>query len=510
VAAVSQETTFSTPREVITWLRSLVSRVARRWKVIAVALGVGVVFGALTPFLVLKPVYTSQVLLLYREGIQASSVLGQQAQEESRKRLGPRLKDMLLSRSHLEKVVGEFGLYPGTVARQGIIEAVDELRRHITFKSHEDTFEIGYDGEEAQVVHDVTKRLGDALIEENARYRFEQAEATRSFLQAEEQRTAQELRGKEEALATFLAQHPEFAQDLAPGGAGPTAGAAVRGAQRQQAAGAAAAGVTSSDPRLQALERQAMRLRESINSPRPVALPTRSADPALTAAKQAAEGELASAQRDLADKQGKFTEQHPDVLAAKSRVRQAEAKLEQAIAALTRGSPAEPGRAAPVDEGSIRDQLRSVESAIAARRVSSKKGGEADDKPSAGAGGVSDLIVALETDWNRVNREAFEARERYNQIQDKLFKASILAGVEASGRASQMVVIDPAFKPVRPTKFGKSRVAASVVGVAFALGLIIALALALIDDRLYTERDLRSLSLGPVVHVIPQPGAKGS
>jgi uncharacterized protein involved in exopolysaccharide biosynthesis len=218
-------TAFATPREVINWLRSLLSRIGRRWRVIAVALAIGTALGALTPFLVLKPVYASQVLLLYREGIQASSVLGQQAQEESRKRLAPRLKDMLLSRTHLEKVVNEFGLYPSTVARQGPIEAVDELRRHITFKSHEDTFDVGYDGEDAQLVHDVTKRLGDALIEENARYRFEQAEATRSFLQAEEQRTAQEMRSKEEALATFLAQHPEFAQDLAPGGAAPKAGA---------------------------------------------------------------------------------------------------------------------------------------------------------------------------------------------------------------------------------------------------------------------------------------------
>ncbi len=509
MAAVSQESAFATPREVITWLRSLVSRIARRWRVIAVALVFGVGLGAVIPLAVLKPVYASQVLLLYREGIQASSVLGQQAQEESRKRLAPRLKDMLLSRTHLEKVVKEFELYPGTVERLGPIEGVDELRRHIVFKSHEDTFEVSYDGENAQVVHDVTKRLGDALIEENARYRFEQAEATKNFLQAEEQRTALEMRGKEEALATFLAQHPEFAQDMAAGGAAPTAGASVRVAARQ-AAGAAAAG-GAIDPRLQALERQAMRLRESINSPRPVAIPTRTSDPALVAAKQAAEGELASAQRDLADKQGRFTEQHPDVLAAKSRVRQAEQRVEQANGNLARGTAAEPAHAAPVDEGAIKDQLRSVESAIASRRIS-KKGDKEDERAGGGGGGgdVSNLIVALETDWNRVNREAYEARERYSQIQDKLFKASILAGVEASGRASQMVIIDPAFKPIRPTKFGKTRVAASVVAGALALGLLIAFALALLDDRLYTERDLRSLGLGPVVHVVPPAGPKGS
>jgi protein tyrosine kinase modulator len=508
VAQVSQgqgqESAFATPREVIAWLASLLSRMARRWRSVAVALAVGVVLGALTPFLLIKPVYTSQVLLLYREGIQASSVLGQQAHEESRKRLAPRLKDMLLSRTHLEKVVNEFGLYPGTVAKLGAIEAVDELRQHIVFKSHEDTFEISFNGEDAQLVHNVTKRLGDALIEENARYRFEQADATRSFLQAEEQRTAQEMRSKEEALATFLAQHPEFAQDLAPGGAAPTAGASVRVAVRQQAAGT----TPGADPKIQALERQAQRLRESISSPRPVALPTSNVDPALVAAKQAAESELASAQRDLADKQGRFTEQHPDVLAAKSRVKQAEARVQQAVSNLRSGTTEGP-RAAPVDENTIKDQLRSVESAMAAHRL--KKNATKEDERAGGSGGdVSNFIVALETEWNKVNREAYEARERYNQIQDKLFKASILAGVEASGRASQMVIIDPAFKPVRPTKFGKTRVAASVVAAALALGLIVALVLALLDDRLYNERDLRSLGLGPVVHVIPPAGAKGS
>jgi hypothetical protein len=278
----------------------------------------------------------------------------------------------------------------------------------------------------------------------------------------------------------------------------------VRVAARQQAAGAALPGT---DPRLQALERQAARLRESINSPRPVALPTHTADPALTAAKTGAENELASAQRDLADKQGRFTEQHPDVLAAKSRVRQAEGRLEQAVNALKSGTTETP-RAAPVDEGTIKDQLRSVESAIATRRITKK--GDKDDERTGAGGDVSNFIVALETEWNKVNREAYESRERYGQIQDKLFKASILAGVEASGRASQMVIIDPAFKPVRPTKFGKSRVAATVVGLALGLGLFIAFVLALLDDRLYTERDLRSLALGPVVHVVPPAGAKGS
>ena len=492
------EQTMLAPRDVIQIGWSLVHRTLRQWPVLAATFIVAVAAGMVTPKM-LPPVYMSETLVLYQEVIQTENLLGaQQYRMESRSQIGMRLREMLLSRTNLEQIIKVHNLYPGTVAGRGMIDAIEEFRGKIDCRVREnETFRITFQGEDPDVVFEVTKALSDSLVEQNRQFRTEQAQATKQFLEVEQKRVAAELAQKEQKLAQFLAQHPEFAQDVMMGGAA-TTGASVRAAARSNA---------TVDTGVNALERQARRLRSQIASPAPppaTAFTGPSIDPKAAAAIASAEGELAEARRDLQAKLARYTQQHPDVVAAEAKVRSATARLNQArAAARPANSPPMPEPPASEEERreALRKELARVESAIAR----AKKGQEPD--PSE-ATGESSRIVTLETQWATLNRELNEVRERNEQIQTRLFRASMVASVESSGRASQMVVVDAAYKPKRPSRRGPRRTGAVAAFFFMMLGSMAAFALGFLDDRVYEERDLKKLKLGPILHVVPK-GRKG-
>jgi capsular polysaccharide biosynthesis protein len=515
-----------TPREhVMRWMR-IVLGTFRYWPamVIAATIAAGAAFVA--P-LILKPVYESTTVLLHRELISTTSILGvREYQVESSLQRNTRLREMLLSRTTLQKIVEDLGLYPEIVASRGLIDAVEELRLHTECKvGSANTFAIKHEGYDPEVVYKVTQRLGETLSAQSAAYRLEQAESTKAFLEAQHAGTRKELDASEQALAHFLAEHPEFAYDVTAAGLY-APGASLRVAGKApgapgEAAAPAAEKAASEDPLLLALERQAERLRRRIYAddarnaapaPVPVSLPRPA--PRLDPKKQeqidSAQRELAAAQAELTARLARFTPKHPDVMAQQQVVDAAKAKLAAAK------SDAIPEVDSPYDDpvtptAAVGEPLTAAERAYLQKRLSAvndkiakARGQEASGQPvEVVAEDEGERIVALETRWAAVNRELDAIRERDQRIQRQLFEASIVAKVEQSGNASQMVVIDEPYKPERPARRGPRRTAAMTAAAVMAIGLALALLLSILDDRPHDEVDLRRLNLGPIAHVTP-------
>jgi capsular polysaccharide biosynthesis protein len=496
--------------------------------VIAATIAAGAAFVA--PLL-LKPVFESTTVLLHRELISTTSVLGvRDYQVESSLQRNTRLREMLLSRTSLQKIVEDLNLYPDIVASRGLIDAVEELRLHTDCKvGSANTFAIRHDGYDPEIVFKVTQRLGQTLTEQSAAYRREQAESTKSFLEAQHIGTRKELDASEQALAQFLAEHPEFAYDVTAGGIY-APGASLRVSAK--APGEAPetphpAAKQSDDPLVLALERQADRLRRRIhaddarNTAQPAPAPVPRAPARLDPKKQeqidAAQREVAAAEAELVARQARFTPKHPDVMAQQQVVAAAKAKLAAAK------SDAIPEVDSPYDDpipgGATGEPLTAAERAYLQKRlaavsekIAKARGQESSGEPvEVAAEDDGERIVALETRWAAVNRELDAIRERDQRIQRQLFEASIVAKVEASGNASQMVVIDEPYQPERPARRGPRRTAAMTAIGVMAIGLALALLLSILDDRPHDEVDLRRLNLGPITHVTPfERVARGS
>lgn len=448
-------------------------RAVGAWRIGLVVLAIGL-GGALYAPRAIQPSYKSESLLANRESIRA----GGDDERNDNRRFGAKLKEMLLARSKLEAIVKEQKLYPST---KDPIEAVDKFRLEIQFKANEDTFLIGYEANDPQLAANVVRRLAEGLVEESSRLRRERASASKDFLEEQKQRADDDLKTAERRLADFVRQHPEYATDAAS-------------QRRAGASAAAAAGASGGDAMRNALERQAARLRDRLEGPTtPV-----SAGP--SPAEQQLDSQIAAMQRDVDDKKQRYTDQHPDLVAAKKKL--ADLKAERAELARQNATP--PAELSEAEKTNIKNQLNRINGLLGKPKV----GGAG---PTTGAGTATPTnneaegIVKVETEWARVQRDQAEARERSKQLEDRLFKATIALNVEELGGATQLTIVDPAYVPVAPLKNSKGKVLSIGLAVAFALALLSLLVAGLFDSRITGASQIVKLNIAPMVLSIPMP-----
>ncbi|MCK5797289.1 MAG: hypothetical protein KAI47_08905 [Deltaproteobacteria bacterium] len=441
--------------------------------------------------------YRSEAVVLYREPIDQTYVAGADARRLSASDLGRRLRDLLLGRPRLKKLIDEFKLLQQIVDDRSYIEAEDKLRMLIDFRfGGGDTFHIAYTGTSPELTQKVTARLAKVLIEDEVRMRSEQARATVRFLEGERRRTEGELKEKEQHLAEFLAKHPEFAADESP----TASGAALR-AQERKRRGEATATATGGVSPLAVMRRQLKRIKTQLDRAKG-RKPMLVHDPKLEAVKREAEREVRSAVGRLREARARYTDAHPDVTAARSRAKLARLRLERvklreraAAKYVTLGGDA----VAALEKR--RDELTGQIAAFRRRRSGSSKGAKNDKKRDGSGGGAATKIVDMETLWTRLNREVREARERYLRIESRVFRASLGLTVQ---RQSHLRIIDPAYVPKRPSGGGRSKMVLLGAAVSIFLGLALLFALALFDERIYDRKDAERLRLAEVLVVVPR------
>lgn len=460
-----------------------------------------------------KPAYVSETVIYYREGINRVYV-GVDGEGDVLKALPARLKETLLSRAHLEKIIKEFNLYAQIVTVEGYIAAVDRFRTKITFKPRSaETFQIGFEGATAEEAQEVTARLADVLIEDMVERKKALAKTTTDYLEAEKKRADDELAKRETELARFIALHPEFATE----NNAELAGSGVRAEKVKAIA----------DPEIMAMERQKDRLKAAVTGKDVPAAGGGAAagGPAAPGPevvfqnqKAGAEQEVAAAERDLAEKSEKLTDNHPDVKAAKTRVAAAQAKLRDATVALQAAlasAPRAATAAAPKPAGDdpydfnpgadaqkrTASELQKVERDLQLR----KRGVKSDSSVS----DVANQIIALETDWKQFNREREKARQRQTDIDERLFRARGNETSELGGYNAQVQVLDPAFLPIQSSTMPKGKFTMLGIVVSIVLGLVLAAVWGMfLDDRVFVADDLQAFA--PVLAAVPKgPAEKG-
>jgi uncharacterized protein involved in exopolysaccharide biosynthesis len=453
-------------------------RAVRFWPSFLTVLFVGGLACAL--FLLLRqPQYRSETLILYTEGIRSVDATADPS------RLGPRdatvrLREMLLARPRLLATIEKFGLYPETAKKYGVIDAAEELREHIDFRAPGgDTFSIAFKGSSAEEAQAITRHLAESLIEDEGALRRTQTRQQLEFLTTEWKKTEDGLKQAERGIAQFLAEHPELASDamlLMPGAS--TTGAAIRAASEPAVPAAATGGV-----RWQTVTVPGGGGGEPAAGAAPIAVPiTADQRREIAAAKTRAEADLAVAESAFAEKSARFTELHPDVRALKTRVARERARVNAATAALAAVTqqPAPAAAPGPAPERRVTRRMR-----VAA------PGGDSAAKSDEQAGKRE--LVELETQWARLTRAAAEARAKNERVEASLFKAELAAKSETGGTGANMLVLDPAYLPARPTPPGRLTIVGIFLSLSLVLGGLLVAGRAAIDDRVYGSKDLERL-----------------
>jgi hypothetical protein len=224
----------------------------------------------------------------------------------------------------------------------------------------------------------------------------------------------------------------------------------------------------------------------------------------LLAQRTQAQTDLFAAKRDLAEKSLRFTEQHPDVLAANERVVAADAALKRANEAIAAAQPKEeelPKKAAQLEDPYAEPSARLAPSAPLDRDDDEKE----KPRPKAADPEKGNEVVSLEVEWARLTRSLALARAHQGDLEGKLYKAEMVVNTADSGYGNALTVLDPAYRPSGPSNAPPKTVAMIGLAASIAVGLLLSAAWGLfLDDRLFSPSEIETSVMVPVLGVVPK------
>jgi len=189
---------------------------------------------------------------------------------------------------------------------------------------------------------------------------------------------------------------------------------------------------------------------------------------------------LSSAEAALAAAQAQYSDSHPDVIAAKERVKQLRMM----------------GSTTP--DNSLQEQIAANNAAI--RQLMGQRD-ETMARANAAVAGSSRAPAILEQAMQLENR-ATSLRNQYQQISENLLKAQNSARMATEQRAERLSLVEPANLPDRPFSPNRPLLIAAGAAAGLLLGLILALAIEFVNRPVRSPRQLEQLDI-PVIGLVP-------
>ena len=403
------------------------------------------------------------------------------------------LKEQVRSRTRLERVIHDFGLYPELQRTSVMEDVVAAMRLDIDVKVERgDSFRVSYINKDPATAQKVTERLATMFIEENLRDRAGQAEGTNQFLDAQ----------LEEARARLI-EHEKKLADYQKRYSGQLPAQVNANLQAIQSAQLQLQSVRDSidrdrESRL-VLERQVADL-QSTPEPLPSVAPGADLPVGATTAQR-----LDAAQATLRTLELKYKDGHPDIRTAKSTIRDLEAKLRAESASQpTQGSsqPRVVGAAEAARQNRLRDltaQIRNLDSQLERKR--------AQELQLQGAVSVYqakvDAAPTREAELTELTRDYETLQKTYTSFLTKREDAKVSSNLERNQSGEQFKVLDPARLPERPASPDvlKINLAGAVLGLAIGLALVGLLEYR--DTTFKTEFEVQQLLQLPVLALVP-------
>ena len=405
------------------------------------------------------------------------------------------ISQQILSRTRLEQVIQDFGLYPRERARQELMEDIVERMRTQDIGIgvvKGDAFRVSYASNDPRVAMRVTERLASLFIDESMRDREVLAEGTSQFLGTQLDEARRELMQVENKLQEY---QRTFNGEL------PSQQAAnLQGLHNTELALQSLGEALNRDrERRIAFERTVNDLLNESNVEIPA--PDRAASkPDMS---QALQDELRIAQQALIAVELKLKPDHPDV----RRQRRAVAELEKRVEAqqLEATLAAKPTVTVSMDPAlrrrlvEARAELENLDRQIEAKIAEENRlrGVMAMYQSRIEAAPVREAELATLT------RDYETLQQTYRSLLAKREESQISANLEKRQIGEQFKILDPARMPERPESPDRPRLYLIAILAAIAIGIGLAAAAEFLDRSLRTEADVRAALNLMVLATVP-------
>jgi succinoglycan biosynthesis transport protein ExoP len=451
---------------------------------------------------VLPSVYRSGTLILVAQPTMPKDYVVPNVNGNLQERLQS-ITQQILSRTRLLHIIEEMNLYADAGRRPTPDEAVERMRKDIEIelvREHDEltAFNIYYSSRDPHVAQKVTSELTNLFISENLEMRQRQSEDTTKFLESQLDAAKNVLTEQEAKIRQFKDQHPgELPTQLQSNLA------ILTGVQSQ---------LQNQEDALNAAKHQEAYLQSLLNQYRSLRRSSKTGDGAPMRL-PVLDQELDRLKGQLAEIGSRYTDQHPDVRKLKQQIAKTEKMRDEALATLKSSAgntPAEasPGTAAPRDEADLQDmgpmlqiqgQLQSNQVEIANREHS-----------------IEGLTAQLNVYQGRLNQEPVreqqltdltrgyeQSKANYDELLKKKNGSEMATSMELRQQGEHFRILDPPSLPVKPSSPNRLKLCGIGLVVGVFLGAAVSAGAELIDDRLFSEKELKELVPVVVLSEIP-------
>jgi polysaccharide biosynthesis transport protein len=447
----------------------------------------------------LAPRYKSVTLILVEQQAMPKNYVTPNVSDDLQGRLQT-ITQQILSRTRLLHIIDELHLYSGTQANEE--EKVERMRKDIAIDLVRDganqvtAFNVSFSSGDPYTAQQATSELTNLFINENLESRQQESEGTTKFLVDQLETARKSLADQEEKVREFKSQH----MGELPGQLG-TNLQILSGLQGQ---------LQSEADAINSAKQQHAYLQTLVDQYRSLQASPKTADGAPLGL-PALDAELEKLKNQLADLSSRYTDRHPDVRKLKEQVAKTEKMRAQILtdlkarsAAPNDNTPASPAptmnaNGTPSPMAQIQSQLQANE-----LEISNREHAMADLKNK-----IADYQSRLnqepmrEQQLSDLTRGYDQSKSNYDDLLKKKNESAMATSMELLQQGERFRIIDPPSLPVKPDFPNRLKFCGIGLAAGLALGAGVVAGFEVLDDRLYSEKEIKEMIPVPIISEIP-------
>ena len=410
--------------------------------------------------------------------------------------------EQILSRSRLLTIIDNLGLYKkDDHGNMSVDDKVERMRKDVEIqliqaenKRAIEGFSISFTAGDPRLAQAVAADLSDLFISENLHAQEDASESTTTFISKQLEDAQTTLAQQEAKVKEYEAQHegqlPSQQQ---------TNLQILAGLQSQ---------LQNDEGALNAAKQQGIYLETLLNQMKTLnsESATVNGQPSnLTALDQ----QLEALRAKLSDLRSEHTERYPDVLAVKDEIAKTEKVRADLVASMKKAKASgESEEDAPGQldrsSGMVTAQLEGQLKANQAEQANRERGIEDLKNRISQYQGRLNAEPASEQEMADLTRGYEQSKQTYDDLLKKKNDSSMATSMELAQQGERFSVLDAANLPTAPDFPNRLKFCGIGLGVGLGLAIFVTALLTILDDRLYTEKEIGALLPMGVLSEIPE------
>jgi succinoglycan biosynthesis transport protein ExoP len=451
---------------------------------------------------ILTPRYKSGTLILVEQPTMPKDYVVPNVSENLQERLQS-ITQQILSRSRLLRIANDMNLYSTDRSRLSPDEIVDRMRKNIDIELVRgpdnliSAFNVYYTADNPRIAQEVTSKLTNLFINESLEVRQQESQGNTNFLEDQLQSARQTLESQEEKIREFKTQHVgELPGQL-------NSNVQILGGLQTQ--------LQAEGEALNASKQQRVYLETLVAQYHALRGPSKEPD-APKGGIAELDDQINKLKAELRNLSATYGEKHPEIRRVKNEIAKAEAQRNQLFAeqksmdnkTQRSGQTVDP----VVEAAGVKDpgSLAQLQSQLQANQIEIKNREQA----------IATLTARIGEYQTRLNQEPIreqqladltrgydQSKASYDDLLKKKNDSAMATSMELLQQGERFRIIDPPSLPLKPSFPNRLKFCGIGLLVGLALGVGLVCAAEMMDDRVYSDLELRKLVPGSVLSEIP-------